>query len=154
MQNILFIIKAPFIVLIGSVVIIGSIINGSIDANNVSNKLDIEISNVKVDGEDITESAVSENVITFTTGELQKRGDYSVLEYELTNKSSYNANVSMYCIKSGKKSDYFIIEDVTPNFIKANDKEKASLTVTLVKESLTDSEENFYCTLDFNTVSN
>lgn len=148
MSNILLIIKTPLIALFGTVLVMGAIINDSIDSKMFSNTLDVGVSSVKVDGKDITETAVNKNIITFTTGDLQRKGDTSLLEYELTNKSVYDVETSIKCVKNGKKSDYYTIDAETSEFISANATEKGSIKVTLLKESLTDSSEEFYCTLD------
>lgn len=148
MQNIFFIMKMTGLTCFSTVIIIGSIISGKIDINTVPNNFNIGISNVKIDNIDITESAVEKNNITFTTKDLKKIGDTSILEYEISNNSKYDATLSMECTKNGPKSNYYKIIETTPETIKSNSTEKAYLTVTLVKESLTDSEENFYCKLN------
>lgn len=148
MQNIILMIKYPFITIAGIVVFIGAVINGTIDINISCNKFDVGISNIKIDGE-AKDVYINKRKINFVTSDLKKVGDVSILEYDLTNKSkSYDANISMECYKEGNKSDYFSVEDITPQIIKAGTTEKGYIKVTLLKESLTDSNENFYCTMD------
>lgn len=124
MQNIILLIKYPFITIAGIVVFIGAIINGTIDINISCNKFDVGLSNVKIDGE-AKNVSINKRNINFVTGDLKNVGDVSILEYDLTNKSKlYNANISMKCYKEGNKSDYFSVEDITPQILKAGETKK------------------------------
>lgn len=154
MQNIILMIKYPFITIAGIVVFIGAVINGTIDINISCNKFDVGVSNFKVDGE-AKDVSVNKRNINFVTGDLKNVGDVSILEYDLTNKSKvYDANISMECYKEGNKSENFSIEDITPQIIKTGETKKGYIKVTLLKESLTDSNENFYCTMDVKAEKN
>lgn len=148
MQNIFLIMKMSCIGFFSSLIIIGSVIGGNVDINTKPNKFDLNVTKASIDGKDITKSAVYKNKITFSTKELQKKGDSSVLDYEITNNSKYDASITMECVKKGKKSDYYTIHETTPEIIKAGKTEKASLNIILIKESLTDSTEEFSCTLN------
>ncbi len=135
------------------------VINGTINYGYDSDEFGVYFSEAILDGvvhnEYIDEG--TKKSITFTTKDLSKQGDRSILEYQVMNNSKqYDAEVAINCerLESGgnvsetQTSEY---TEITPSpaslTIKAQESRKGTITVELKKVSTKDIEEKFKCSL-------
>ena len=139
------------------------VINGTINYGYDSDEFDVIFSEAILDGvvkNELIESKQKKS-ITFTTKELSKQGDRSILEYQVMNNSKqYDASVTIECERltaDGQESEEKINSEyttITPSpetlTVKAQESRKGTITVELKKVSLTDIEEKFKCSLTVN----
>ena len=129
-------------------------INGVINLGFNKDDYDIYFSKAIVDGKDKSREVIDEKTrkkITYETGELKTIGERSVLEFEVTNNSrQYDATVEIECVpKNQEKFDeYVTIKSEMPvDIIKAQSREKGTVTVELIKSSIESISEEFTCTI-------
>ena len=131
------------------------IINGTAKFGTNEEDFDVIFTKSVIDGVDVTDTTISEDgkSLTFTTNELAKADDKSVLDFEVTNNSTqYDANVTMVCIAEGEKNEYYTITNTIPSVISAKTTEAGSVTATLKKVSTEEITETFTCTITANAV--
>lgn len=125
------------------------------------NKDDFQIifTNTILDYQDVYDEIVDETKqrIFFTTSDLKKVGDKSVLDYEITNNSlNYDAEVTINCgLKNGLVSEYTSITNVFDNedgIIFAKNTMNGTLTIKLDKASTNEITEEYTCTLTFDAL--
>ncbi len=138
------------------------VINGTINYGYDSDEFDVYFSEAILDGVVRSEELIKPNnkSITFTTKELSKLGDKSILEYQVMNNSKqYDAKVEIKCERleaGGELSDVQESEytTITPSpkslTVKAQESRKGTITVELKKVSTKDIEEKFKCNLTVN----
>ena len=122
--------------------------NVGITANEAD--FDVKFTKAKLDGTDISTSAISADgkTITYGTNDLSMVGDKSTLDFEITNNSElYDAEVSIECSATGTKADYYTITKNVASTIVAKTKEAGKVDVELVKATTEDITEQFTCTL-------
>ncbi len=138
------------------------VINGTINYGYDSEEFDVYFSEAILDGvvkNNLIESKEKKS-ITFTTKELSKLGDKSILEYQVMNNSKqYDATVEIECKRldeDGNESDEITSEytTITPSpeslTVKAQESRKGTITVELKKVSTEILEEKFKCSLTVN----
>lgn len=136
-----------------TIAIIISIVEGALDFGNIFN-FDVRITNAELDHVEISEQVIQNDgtSLVFTTNELKKVGDISVLDYEISNYSkTLDASVQVDCVQNNDQ--YYTIHNEFPSTIKANSKEKGSLVVILEKSSATEISDNFSCSLNVTAVN-
>ncbi len=139
------------------------VINGTINYGYDSDEFDVYFSEAILDGEVRSEELIDTNKksITFTTKELSKQGDRSILEYQVMNNSKqYDAEVAIECERltaDGQESEQEITSEyteITPSpkslTVKAQESRKGTITVELKKVSTEEFEEKFKCSLTVN----
>ena len=122
--------------------------NVGITANEAD--FDVKFTKAKLDGTDISTSAISADgkTITYGTNDLSMVGDKSTLDFEVTNNSElYDAEVSIECSATGTKADYYTITKNVASTIVAKTKEAGKVDVELIKATTEDITEEFTCTL-------
>lgn len=122
--------------------------NVGITANEAD--FDVKFTSAKLDGTDISTSAISSDgkTITYGTNDLSMVGDKSTLDFEVTNNSElYDAEVSIECSATGTKRDYYNITKEVASTIVAKTKEAGKVDVELIKATTEDITEEFTCTL-------
>ena len=122
--------------------------NVGITANEAD--FDVKFTKAKLDGTDISTSAISADgkTITYGTNDLSMVGDKSTLDFEITNNSElYDAEVSIECSATGTKRDYYSITKNVASTIVAKTKEAGKVDVELIKATTEDITEEFTCTL-------
>ncbi len=135
------------------------VINGTINYGYDSEEFDVYFSEAILDGEVKSEELIDtdKKSITFTTKDLSKQGDRSILEYQVMNNSKqYNAEVEINCerleaggnVSETQTSEY---TEITPSpkslTVKAQESRKGTITVELKKVSTEEKEEKFKCSL-------
>ncbi len=139
------------------------VINGTINYGYDSDEFDVIFSEAILDGEVKSDDLIEPNEkrsITFTTKELSKQGDRSILEYQVMNNSKqYNASVIIDCKRvdgegntaQSQESEYTTITpSPTSLTVKAQESRRGTITVELKKVSTKDIEEKFKCSLTVN----
>ena len=125
------------------------IINGTANFGTNNDDFDVIFTKSVIDGVDMTDTTISEDgkSITFTTSELAKVGDKSVLNFVVTNNSTqYDANVIMQCVAEGEKNEYYTITNTIPSVIKSKSIVNGTVTATLKKvsiEEITETKINY-----------
>ena len=135
------------------------IINGNARVSENNEDFSVIFTKASLDGEDVYSSIVDDTkkVITFTSKDLSKVGDKSILTYEVTNNSAnYDAEVSVTCVpKDGTTAKYTSIKNELENnatIVKAKETLNGTLIVSLDKTSTEEVNEEYTCTLEFNAV--
>ena len=135
------------------------IINGNAKVSENQDDFSVIFTAATLDGEDVYSSIVDDakKVITFTSKDLSKVGDKSILTYEVTNNSAnYDAEVSVTCVpKDGTTAKYTSIKNELENnatIVKAKETLNGTLIVSLDKTSTEEVNEEYTCTLEFNAV--
>ncbi len=135
------------------------IINGNAKVSENNEDFSVIFTAALLDGEDVYSSVVDDTkkIITFTSKNLMKIGDKSILTYEVTNNSAnYDAEVSVTCVpKDGTTAKYTSIKNKLENnatIVKAKETLNGTLTVSLDKTSTEEVNEEYTCTLEFNAV--
>ena len=135
------------------------IINGNAKVSENQDHFSVIFTAATLDGEDVYSSIVDDakKVITFTSKDLSKVGDKSILTYEVTNNSAnYDAEVSVTCVpKDGTTAKYTSIKNELENnatIVKAKETLNGTLIVSLDKTSTEEVNEEYTCTLEFNAV--
>ena len=135
------------------------IINGNAKVSENNEDFSVIFTAASLDGEDVYSSVVDDTkkIITFTSKNLMKIGDKSILTYEVTNNSAnYDAEVSVTCVpKDGTTAKYTSIKNKLENnatIVKAKETLNGTLTVSLDKTSTEEVNEEYTCTLEFNAV--
>ena len=135
------------------------IINGNAKVSENQDDFSVIFTAATLDGEDVYSSIVDDakKVITFTSKDLSKVGDKSILTYEVTNNSAnYDAEVSVTCVpKDGTTAKYTSIKNELENnatIVKAKETLNGTLIVSLDKTSTEEVSEEYTCTLEFNAV--
>ena len=133
------------------------IINGNANVSENNEDYSVIFTKASLDGEDVYSTAVDDTkkTITFTSKNLMKVGDTSILTYEVTNNSAnYDAEVRVTCVpKDGTTTKYTSIKnELEGNATKVLAKESinGNLTITLNKTSLEEVSEEYTCSLEFN----
>ncbi len=138
------------------------VINGTINYGYDSDEFDVYFSEAILDGEVKSEELIdtTKKSITFTTKELSKQGDRSILEYQVMNNSKqYDASVTIECERvdesgntaQSQESEYTTITPSPASLtVKAQESRKGTITVELKKVSLNNIEEKFKCSLTVN----
>ena len=111
-------------------------INGNVGITANEADFDVKFTSAKLDGTDISTSAISADgkTITYGTNDLSMVGDKSTLDFEVTNNSElYDAEVSIECTASGTKADYYTITKEVASTIVAKTTEVGKVDVELVK---------------------
>lgn len=125
-------------------------INGNVGITANEADFDVKFTSAKLDGTDISTSAISSDgkTITYGTNDLSMVGDKSTLDFEVTNNSElYDAEVSIECSATGTKRDYYSITKNVASTIVAKTKEAGKVDVELIKATTEDITEEFTCTL-------
>ena len=139
-------------------------INGTIKYGYDTKDFNVIFSEAILDGDVKSEELIEQTnkkSITFTTKELSKKGDRSILEYQVMNNSKqYDAEVAIECERltsDGSESEEEITSEyttITPNpkelTVKAQESRKGTITVELKKVSTEVLEEKFKCSLTVN----
>ena len=135
------------------------IINGNTKVSENNEDFSVIFTAASLDGEDVYSSVVDDTkkIINFTTSDLKKLGDTSVLNYEVTNNSSnYDAEVKINCgVKENTEAKYTSIKNELENdatVVKAKKSVNGTLTITLNQTSTEEITEEYTCTLEFNAV--
>ena len=135
------------------------IINGNAKVSENNEDFSVIFTAALLDGEDVYSSVVDDTkkIISFTSKNLMKIGDKSILTYEVTNNSAnYDAEVSVTCVpKDGTTAKYTSIKNELENnatIVKAKETLNGTLTVSLDKTSTEEVNEEYTCTLEFNAV--
>ncbi len=139
------------------------VINGTIKYGYDRDEFNVIFSEAILDGEVRSEDLIDKSTkqsITFTTKELSKQGDRSILEYQVMNNSKqYDASVTIDCkrvdesgnVSETQTSEYTeIIPSPESLTVKAQESRKGTITVELKKVSTKDIEEKFKCNLTVN----
>ena len=137
------------------------VINGTINYGYDSDEFDVYFSKAILDGvvhDDLIDT--NKKSITFTTKELSKLRDRSILEYQVMNNSKqYDASVTIDCKRvdgegntaQSQESEYTTITPSPKELtVKAQESRKGTITVELNKVSLTNIDEKFKCSLTVN----
>lgn len=125
-------------------------INGTLSFAANQDDFIIIFTYAELDDVDVSNEVISEDgkTITYTTKDLLKIGDFSKLEFEITNTSTqYDAEVSVNCAISQEYSDYYSVKKSIPNVIFARTVEAGSVRIELNRVSTETITENFTCTL-------
>ncbi|MCH5166880.1 MAG: hypothetical protein J1F35_03220, partial [Erysipelotrichales bacterium] len=131
-------------------------INGT--ANIAANKDDFNIyfSEAMLDDENVTDKVIINNGknIKFETKTLKSIGEYTTLEYEVTNASkNYDASVTMKCSFDEEQNEFVYITNTMINkVIKARTAEKGSIVITLSNSVVEDFSLDIACELEFNAI--
>ena len=135
------------------------IINGNAKVIENNDDFSVIFTAASLDGDDVYSTAVDDTkkAITFTSKDLMKAGDTSILTYEVTNNSNnYDAEVKVTCVpKDGTTAKYTSIKnELEGNGTKVLAKESinGTLTITLSKQSTEEVSEEYTCKLEFNAV--
>ena len=135
------------------------IINGNAKVNENTDDFSVIFTAATLDGIDVYSTVVDDTkkIINFTTSDLKKLNDTSVLTYEVTNNSSnYDAEVKINCgLKNGTEAKYTSIKNELENnatIVKAKESVNGTLTITLNQTSTEEVTEEYTCTLEFNAV--
>ena len=135
------------------------IINGNAKVSENEEDFLVTFTAASIDGKDVYSSVVDDakKIINFTTPELSKVGDNTVLTYEVTNNSSnYDAEVRVTCVpKDGTTAKYTSIKNKFENdasVVKAKESVNGTLTITLDQVSTEEVTEEYTCKLEFNAV--
>ena len=135
------------------------IINGNAKVIENNDDFSVIFTAASLDGEDVYSTVVDDTkkAITFTSKDLMKAGDTSILTYEITNNSAnYDAEVRVTCVpKDGTTAKYTSIKnELEGNATKVLAKESVNgtLTITLSKQSTEEVSEEYTCKLEFNAV--
>ena len=135
------------------------IINGNAKVDENEEDFSVIFTAASLDGKDVYASVIDDTkkIINFTTAELNKVGDNSVLTYEVTNNSSqYDAEIKVTCVpKDGTTAKYTSIKNELENDatkVLAKQSLNGKLTVTLDKTSIEEVSEEYTCKLEFNAV--
>ncbi len=135
------------------------IINGNTKISENNEDFSVIFTAASLDGEDIYSSVVDDTkkTITFTSKDLMKIGDKSILTYEVTNNSAnYDAEVKVTCVpKDGTTAKYTSIKNElegNATVVKAKKSVNGTLTITLNQTSTEEITEEYTCTLEFNAV--
>ena len=135
------------------------IINGNAKVIENNDDFSVIFTAASLDGDDVYSTAVDDTkkAITFTSKDLMKAGDTSILTYEITNNSAnYDAEVRVTCVpKDGTTAKYTSIKnELEGNATKVLAKESVNgtLTITLSKQSTEEVSEEYTCKLEFNAV--
>ena len=135
------------------------IINGSTNIGENTDDYSVIFTAATLDGIDVYSTVVDDTkkIINFTTSDLKKLNDTSVLNYEVTNNSAnYDAEVIVNCkAKENTTAKYTSIKNElegTITVIKAKTSLNGTLTVTLNKTATEEVRENYVCELTFNAV--
>ena len=135
------------------------IINGNAKVSENNEDYSVIFTAASLDGEDVYSSVVDDTkkTITFTSKDLMKIGDKSILTYEVTNNSAnYDAEVKVACVPSmGTIAKYTSIKNELENnatIVKAKSSLNGTLTVNLDKQSTEEVNEEYTCSLEFNAV--
>lgn len=118
-------------------------------AENIDD-FDIYFSAAELDGEDVSDDVIDSTgkVITYTTSDLVKIGDKSVLVFDVTNASkNYDADVEITCDKLENANVTVSPKTMT---IEATSVKSGTITVELNKNVLEEINETFKCTLNIN----
>ena len=133
------------------------IINGNAKVDENEEDFSVIFTAASLDGKDVYASVIDDTkkIINFTTAELNKVGDNSVLTYEVTNNSSqYDAEIKVTCVpKDGTTAKYTSIKNELENDatkVLAKQSLNGKLTVTLDKTSIEEVSEEYTCKLEFN----
>ncbi len=133
------------------------IINGNTKVSENNEDFSVIFTAASLDGEDVYSSVVDDTkkTITFTSKDLMKVGDSSILTYEVTNNSAnYDAEVRVTCVpKEGTTAKYTSIKNELENdatVVKAKTSLNGTLTITLSKQSTEEVSEEYTCLLEFN----
>ena len=135
------------------------IINGNAKVSENNEDFSVIFTAALLNGEDVYSSVVDDTkkIITFTSKNLMKIGDKSILTYEVTNNSAnYDAEVSVTCVpKGGTTAKYTSIKNELENNstkVLAKESLNGTLTVSLDKTSTEEVNEEYTCSLEFNAV--
>ena len=135
------------------------IINGTTKISENIDDFSVIFTKASLDGVDVYSTVVdgTKKVINFTTNDLKKLNDTSVLTYEVTNNSSnYDAEVKINCgVKENTIAKYTSIKNELENnatVVKAKESVNGTLTVTLNKTATGEVREEYVCVLTFNAV--
>ena len=135
------------------------IINGNAKVSENNEDFSVIFTAASLNGEDVYSSVVDDTkkIITFTSKNLMKIGDKSILTYEVTNNSAnYDAEVSVTCVpKGGTTAKYTSIKNELENNstkVLAKESLNGTLTVSLDKTSTEEVNEEYTCSLEFNAV--
>ena len=133
------------------------IINGNTKVSENNEDFSVIFTAASLDGEDVYSSVVDDTkkTITFTSKDLMKVGDSSILTYEVTNNSAnYDAEVRVTCVpKDGTTAKYTSIKNELENdatVVKAKTSLNGTLIITLSKQSTEEVSEEYTCSLEFN----
>lgn len=125
------------------------IINGNIIFATNDDDFDVIFTKASIDGIE-NNSVISSDgkTITYETKILEHIGDLSELDYTVTNNSSqYDAEVVVSC--EFTDNDYVKIDNTLQNeIIEAKSEREGTLSVELIKTSVTEQELEVKCTLD------
>ncbi len=135
------------------------IINGNAKVNENTDDYSVIFTAATLDGIDVYDEVTDDTkkTITFKSKDLKKLNDTSVLTYEVTNNSAnYDAEVRVICVpKDGTTAKYTSIKNElegNATVVKANETLNGTLTVTLDKQSIEETTEEYTCSLEFNAV--
>ena len=135
------------------------IINGNARVSENPDDFSVIFTKASLDNIDVYNEIISQDkkTITFTSKDLKKINDTSVLNYEITNNSAnYDAEVKVNCkVKDNTEAKYTSIKNELENnatVVKAKETLNGTLTVTLEKSATEEVKEEYICTLEFNAV--
>ena len=135
------------------------IINGNAKVSENQDDFSVIFTAASLDGKDVYSSVVDETkkIINFTTSDLKRLNQTSILNYEVTNNSAnYDVEVKVRCVpKDGTTAKYTSIKNELENnatVVKAKESLNGTLTVTLDKVATESVTEEYTCKLEFNAV--
>lgn len=105
---------------------------------------------ILIDGEDKTDTTISNNgkTISYKTKELQKIGDKSELDFEVTNYSNlYDVDATIECSK-GENGKYYQVTTTMENKIESKKTKRGKIEVKKTKLATEDIQDDFSCTLN------
>ena len=135
------------------------IINGSAKVSENMDDFSVIFTAATLDGQDVYANVIDDTkkTINFSTSDLKKLNQTSVLNYEVTNNSAnYDAEVQVNCkVKDNGTAKYTSIKnELEGNAAKVLAKEtlNGTLTITLNKTATEEVREEYVCVLTFNAV--
>ena len=135
------------------------IINGSTKVSENADDFSVIFTSALLDGTDVYNTVIDDTkkIINFTTSDLKRLNQTSILNYEITNNSAnYDAEVSVNCkAKENTTAKYTSITNELENnttVVKAKETLNGTLTITLNKTATEEVREEYVCVLTFNAV--
>ena len=135
------------------------VINGSAKIGENVEDFSVIFTAASLDGTDVYASVIDDTkkIIDFSTTDLKKLNQTSILAYKVTNNSSnYDAEVQVNCkTKENTTAKYTSVKNElegNATVIKAKETLNGTLTVTLNKVATEEVREEYICTLEVNAV--
>ncbi len=133
------------------------VINGNAKVSENQEDFSVIFTAASLDGKNVYSSVVDDTkkIINFSTSELKKLNQTSILTYEVTNRSSqYDAEVRVTCVpKTGTTAKYTSIKNKLENDatkVLAKSSVNGTLTITLNQVATEAVTEEYTCKLEFN----